>query len=654
MDGHSIGISGLHAAQRAFKIIGNNIANAATEGYHRQKIDLIPAHSSQVGSNLLGGGVDVAGVTRMIDRLLQKEILQQQSSLDQISQELDILHSVETAFGELSDGKGLNAAIDEFFNALQDLAAHPTDSIWQNQAVTAAELMAAQFRVLGEYLTTLENQIALEAENATEQVNMFTRQIAELNGKIQQQETSGQQANNSKDQRDQLIFELSKLISIEIHYREDGVIDVIAAGTPVASGNSSFELEVGLRNDQNLGLSVAGDSNYNLDVRSGRLDGLFSLKNEIISEIHNDLNTLVNAIIHQVNQYHVQGVGSDGSFTALTGKPMTSQELIDIDPPVSNGNINIRVTQTTTGDITRTTIPVNASTDSLTTVANAIAAIPGLAASVSESRLHIRADSNYTFDFLPCVLPSPTASDFTGTASPPTVSVSGIYTGTKNQTFTFTVSGTGSVGNGTLQITVTDGDGNTVTTLNVGSGYAAGESLDLGNGINIALSTGDLVSGNTFDVDAFVETDTSGVLAAVGINTFFSGNNATNIAVRSEIVNSPGRIATALGADMTDNRNALRMENLRNHALESLDSMTPGEFYRRLVIDTGQQVSVKQIRQDSIEAMLQNLANQESENSGVDINDEAAQMLVFEQMFNAMAKYLSNIQVLISTVMEII
>lgn len=654
MDGHSIGISGLHAAQRAFKIIGNNIANAATEGYHRQKIDLIPAHSSQVGSNLLGGGVDVAGVTRMIDRLLQKEILQQQSSLDQISQELDILHSVETAFGELSDGKGLNAAMDEFFNALQDLAAHPTDSIWQNQAVTAAELMAAQFRVLGEYLTTLENQIALEAENTIEQVNMFTRQIAELNGKIQQQETSGQQANNSKDQRDQLIFELSKLISIEIHYREDGVIDVIAAGTPVASGNSSFELEVGLRNDQNLGLSVAGDSNYNLDVRSGRLDGLFSLKNEIISDIHNDLNTLVNAIIHQVNQYHVQGVGSDGSFTELTGRPMTSQELTDIDPPVSNGNMNIRVTHTTTGDITRTTIPVNASTDSLTTVANAIAAIPGLAASVSESRLHIQADSNYTFDFLPCVLPSPTASDFTGTASPPTVSVSGIYTGTKNQTFTFTVSGTGSVGNGTLQITVTDGDGNTVTTLNVGSGYAAGESLDLGNGINIALSTGDLVSGNTFDVDAFVETDTSGVLAAVGINTFFSGNNATNIAVRSEIVNSPGRIATALGADMTDNRNALRMENLRNHALESLDSMTPGEFYRRLVIDTGQQVSVKQIRQDSIEAMLQNLANQESENSGVDINDEAAQMLVFEQMFNAMAKYLSNIQVLISTVMEII
>ena len=125
------------------------------------------------------------------------------------------------------------------------------------------------------------------------------------------------------------------------------------------------------------------------------------------------------------------------------------------------------------------------------------------------------------------------------------------------------------------------------------------------------------------------------------------------MAVHTEILNTPGRIATALGADMTDNTNAQRMENLRNTALDSLNAMTPGEFYRRLVTDTGQQVSIKQIRHDSVEAILQNLANQESEISGVNPNDEAAQMLIFEQMYNAMAKYLSTVQLLISTLMEI-
>lgn len=653
MDSFDIGISGLQAAQKAFEIIGNNIANAATEGYHRQRIDLVPAYLSQASPHLTGKGVDVAGFTRMIDRLLQKEIFHQQSSLDQISQELDILLLIENAFGELSGGKGLNEILDDFFNALQDLSAHPTDTIWQHQAVSAAETMVGQFQVLGQYLETLQNQIVLEAENAAEQMNTLISQIAELNGKIKQEEVKGQQANNLMDQRDQLISELSQLISIETQQQDYGVINVSVNGTPAVTTTTAFELEVGFRDDRTLGLGMAGESTYNLDVQGGQLGGLFSLKNEIISEIQNDLDTLANAIIQQVNQYHVQGVGSEGSFSELTGWSMSSENLTDFDPPVSDGTISIRVTDTITGNITRTTITVNASTDSLTTIANAIATIPGLTASVFESRLHIQANPNYEFDFLPCVLPSPTASDFTGATSPPAVSVSGIYTGTKNQTFTFTVSGTGSVGNGTLQITVTDGDGNTVTTLNAGSGYAAGDKLDIGNGIKIALSTGDLADGNTFEVDAFVETDTSGVLASAGINTFFTGNNATNMAVHTEILNTPGRIATALGADMTDNTNAQRMENLRNTALDSLNAMTPGEFYRRLVTDTGQQVSIKQIRHDSVEAILQNLANQESKISGVNPNDEAAQMLIFEQMYNAMAKYLSTVQLLISTLMEI-
>ncbi|MBA7711428.1 hypothetical protein ES703_120391 [subsurface metagenome] len=205
-----------------------------------------------------------------------------------------------------------------------------------------------------------------------------------------------------------------------------------------------------------------------------------------------------------------------------------------------------------------------------------------------------------------------------------------------------------------MQITVTDGDGNTVTTLNVGSDYAAGDRLDIGNGIKIAFGTGDLANGNTFEVDAFADTDTSGVLAAAGINAFFSGNNASNIAVCSDISAAPGRIATALGEDTTDNNNALRMAALREQAVTALDSLTPGEYYRRLITDIGRQVSVKQSHQKNVEVMVQNLASQQGEISGVNINDEAARMLIFEQMFKAMAKYLSTLQSSLSTIMEII
>jgi len=654
MDSFGIGISGLNAAQRAFDVIGNNIANAATEGYHRQRLNLTPAYSSQIGPVILGGGVDIAGITRLIDGFLQKEIFRQQSSLDQISQEVSMLRTVESSFGELSGGGGLSTALDEFFNSLQDLSAHPTESIWQNQAITSAQTIAAKFKTLGQFLTTLESQISIEAKNVTNQINVLTAKIADLNHNIERQEISSGQAYNLRDQRDQSIAELSKLISVETESREYGVVDISTSGIPVVVNTSAFELEVGITENIELGITVAGESNYSIDIQGGRLGALLSLKNDLISGIHNNLDNLANAIIQQTNQYHIQGVGSEGSFTELTGFSMISDNLADFNPPVSDGSTYIRVTNTSTGAVTRTEIPIDASTDSLTSIAAAVTAIPGLTASVYDLKLHIQADPGYKFDFLPCALPTPTNSDFTGATSPPAISVSGNYTGTKNQTFTFTVSGTGSIGNNALQITVTNGDGNTVTTLNVGSDYPAGDRLDIGNGIKIALGIGDLADGNTFEVDAFANTDTSGVLAVAGINAFFSGSNASDIAVCSDISAKPGRIATALTDDMTDNYNALRMVGLRDQAISDLDSLTLGEYYRRLITDIGQQVSVKQTHQSNVEALVLNLTNQQSEISGVNINDEAASMLIFEQMFKAMAKYLSTLQSSLSTIMEII
>jgi flagellar hook-associated protein 1 FlgK len=652
MQDYSIGMSGLSAAQKALDIIANNIANAATEGYHRQRIDLAPAYSSQVGPVILGGGVEIAGITRLIDNLLEQEILRQQSSLSQVSKELATLRTVENAFGELSATGGLSLAIDEFFNALQDLCAHPGEIIWQKQAITAAETMAAQFRTLGEFLETLDARVKLEAENVIGQANTLINQIAELNGQIERMEISGSKANNLRDQRDLCITMLSKLVALETRAREYGVVDVSIAGIPVATGNCAIELEVGLQ-DGLLGVTPVGAYSYDTNVRGGDLGGLLSLKNDTLAQIRGTLNTLAGTIIQQVNQYHVQGVGSEGSFTELTGWAMTSENLADFVPPLSGGKVYIRVIDTSTGEITRHEIDIDVSSDSLTTIASDISAITGLTASVVSSGIRIQAEPNYKFDFLPAVLPEPTASNLTG-ISPPTVSVSGIYTGAENQTFRFTVVGDGSVGNGTLQLEVKDTYDQLIATLNVGDGYAAGDKLDIGNGIKISLGVGDLVAGDFFEVDAFANSDTSGFLAAVGMNTFFSGRNAIDMMVCSDIVDSSGRIATALGPEMVDNTNALRMAGLKEQTLSALSNMTPPEFLRQLITDIGQQTSVKQITQDNIESIAQNLANQQSEISGVDINEEAAQMLLFEQMFQAMAKYLNTIKSSVVTLVEML
>jgi flagellar hook-associated protein 1 FlgK len=653
MQAYSIGISGLAAAQKGLDVIGNNVANAATEGYHRQRIDLSAAYSSQVGAALLGGGVDIAGITRIIDRLLEMEILRQHSSLEQVSQEAATLRTVESAFGELSGGGTLSEVIDKFFDTLQDLCAHPSEIIWQSETAIAGANLANQFRTTADFLAQLDTQITLEAQNAVEQINTLTNQVAELNNDIERMEMTGGQANNLRDQRDQRIAELAELIGIETQSREYGVVDVSIAGIAVVAGSAAMELEVGLTDNNLLGICPAGTQNYDTSVQGGRLGALLSLKNETIAGVHADLDALAGAIIQQVNQYHVQGVGSDGSFSELAGWRMTSENLADFDPPVTSGKMYVRVINTATGETARHEIDVDVSTDSLTTIAAKISAITGLSASAASSRLQIQAEANYKFDFLPAVLSEPTTSNLTGT-SPPAISVSGIYTGDENQTFTVTVAGIGSVGNGDLRLEVRDGYGEVVATLNVGSGYAAGDKLDIGNGIKISLSPGDLNAGDTFEIDAFANTDTSGFLAAVGINTFFSGSSAMDMAVCSQITSSPGQIATALGPELTDNTNALRLAALKDKTLDSLSGMTPGEFYRRLAADIGQQLAVKQMRQENVETMVQNLANRQSDISGVNINDEAAQMLIFEQMFQAMAKFLSTVQSSILTLIEIL
>jgi flagellar hook-associated protein 1 FlgK len=306
--------------------------------------------------------------------------------------------------------------------------------------------------------------------------------------------------------------------------------------------------------------------------------------------------------------------------------------------------------------VERHTIDVNVSgptPDTLESIAAKIDAIAGLNASVVSSRLHIVADLGYTFDFLPAVLPEPTATNLTA-ASPPAVGVSGIYDGSDNQTFTFRVVGSGSVGNGVLRLDVTDANGDMVTSLNIGAGYAAGDVLELRNGLKITLSMGQLNDGDTFEVDALATADTSGFLAAAGMNTFFSGSSASEMRVCDDVVDSPGRIATALGSDLADNTAVLKLAAVREEAVESLSGMTPSEYYHRIAANLGQEVSLKQSRQDNVEAMIQNLQKRRNDISSVNVNDEAAQLLVFEKMFQAVAKYLSSVQTIMTTVMDMV
>jgi flagellar hook-associated protein 1 FlgK len=656
MANFSIGLTGLNAATTALEVVGNNTANASTKGYHRQRVELTPASYSGAGANSAGAGVNVAGVTRLVDKLLEAEILSQECSYAQISQELSVMTTVETAFGEFTEGSGLNATIDKFFDALEGLAAHPLERVYRNDVISSAQVLCSEFKRLGSSLSTLSDELVLETQNTTDSINSLVSQIAELNGKIQIVEIGQGQANNLRDQRDQLIRDLSQLVSVDTQERDYGVVDVSIAGLPAVTGTITIKIQAGLQDDGSLGVWPTGGKGGLLDITGGRLGALVSLRNELIANVSAELDTLAQAIIANVNQVQVQGLGVSGSFSELTGWTIGASDMSSLNTQVTDGTFYIRVTNTTTGDVERYAIDVDVSgtpPDTPQTIAAKINALPGVNASILSSQLHLVADAGHTFDFMPAVLPEPTDTNFTA-ASPATVSVSGVYNGNVNGTLTYTIEGTGSVGNGILRLNVTDDSGELISTLNIGQGYAAGDSLKLNNGVVVALGTGQFNDGDSFEVDVFASSDTSGFLAGAGMNAFFSGASASEMMVCSDMVKTPDRIATAFGSDLTDNTAALKLAAIQDQKTDSLGGMTAGEYYHRLVANVGQEVGLRESRQENIEAMLQNLENQRSEISSVDVNDEAALLMIFERMFQAMAKYLTTLQSTLDMLMKIV
>ena len=655
MSDYSIGLSGLAAAQAAFDVIGNNLANATSDGYHRQRINLNPSNSTESRNGLNGGGVTVAGVTRLVDALLDKTIYAQISTQGQVDRELASLQTIENALGELAteDG-GLNASLDRFFEALNELSAYPDQDIYLNSVVSEAESLTGQFRLLGDFLANLDTQIQLEAQNAVDSVNSLLHQIADLNTSIQKVEVTGTEtANNLRDQRDHVIMQLSELVGVEVQDRDFGVTDITISGIPVVLSGIVMDLEIGLDKGGNLGIGVVGGLTYESDIQGGSLGGLLSLKNDTVSNLKDNLDSLAVSLIRAVNNCHAQGIGSAGSFTELSGLALASEDLSDIDPPITNGKLYVRVTDAS-GQSTRHAIDVAVATDSLTSLATKISGVTGLNASVVDGALYIAADGGYTFDFLPEILsgPNPASLNLTG-SSPPTISLSGQYTGNSNETLKFAMSGTGTVGNGSLILEVKRGT-TLVATLNVGSGYAAGDPLEVADGIWVTLGTGDLNNGDSFEVDVFADTDTSGVLAALGMNCFFSGSGASDMNVCPAILANSRRVAVAQGRAGDDNANIKNMLDVQDLRIKGLEGLTCGEFYRRMVTEVGQEISLKKVEQDTADALLKNYLDQQGAVSGVDVNEESASLLVYEQMYQSMAQYISTVQSNIMNLMELL
>lgn len=639
----SIGLTGLLAAQKAIELTGTNLANATTPGYHRQSLNLAPLELGGKTKAAIGG-VEILGSTREYDVLLERETLRQEPILGENTEQLNALKAIEAVVGTI-DADPLGQSLRDFFSALNDLASSPTELAFASDTIINAEAVTTNLHNISDFLQQMKVQVKEQAEQLIQEVNIQSESISYLNGQIELAIRRGTTPNLLKDQRDFAVQQLAGMADVYTTglSSEDGQINVQAWGTPLVLGENYTRLSVGLTVEDKLGIGVEGMLSFDTTAEGGQVGGLMEMYNEIIPDLQTKIDTLARELANQFNAIHLQGVGSGGSFSELNGVAVdTTGPLEGWDPPIVDGEVFCIREITPAGQVTVHEVTVQ-NTDTLNDVITDINALsPGnIKAEIVNSALRIYTENNYQFDFLPDY--SLDTSAMTG--SKPAIEISGIYTG-ENQTYTFEISesaaGAGEVGiTEGLTLTVKNGAGQIVKVLDVGQGYAEGDVLNVEQGLAISLSYGELNDGESFTIKARSETDPSGFLLSAGMNTFFKGLTAGDLTVRDEFKDDPMRLATAIGPDQNDNVNITRLAELSTASIDELGGNNPNGFYREFVSDVGQMVMVRESRQESLHAIQRELANRRDAVSGVDPNEEAASMLVYQRMFQAMSKFLT-------------
>lgn len=226
------------------------------------------------------------------------------------------------------------------------------------------------------------------------------------------------------------------------------------------------------------------------------------------------------------------------------------------------------------------------------------------------------------------------------------VAVTGEYSGSVNSTYSFRPTTDGTIGTTDgLQIEVLDQDGGHVATLDVGAGYVPGTKIALGDGVEVSFGLGTLstASHDVFALDLVADSDTSDLVAAMGMNALYTGTNASDIALREDLALDPSKLALS-GTGASGDASALdAFIALKDTGITSLEGSSIPDVYSNLVTGVGFEVATAASAQDAESYLLDSLEAQRAASSGVDVDQELVDMIAFEQAYSAAARYLQAV-----------
>ena len=329
----NVGVSALNANQQALTTVGHNIANVKTPGYSRQTVYTNALHGQNMGNGFIGKGVQVATVMRNYSALLNRQSNAANAIHAADTSRLQGLMQMQDVF-KGGDGS-LGAAVTNMMNAFVDVQAAPSDATGRNVVLTRMSELAARFHAASNMLEEQDYSTAQQLRNNALLVNDKASQVARLNNEISRALATGHQPNDLLDARDQVIREINQYVQTTQVAADDGSISLFVGGSQalvlgINSGQLSVEETKEYPGSQRMALYFSQPGGQQLEltaamVGGGEIAGLLKFRNEDLAEGRNLLGRLAMTIGHELNLQNQRGLTLNGQQGgALFSLPTTS------------------------------------------------------------------------------------------------------------------------------------------------------------------------------------------------------------------------------------------------------------------------------------------------------------------------------------------
>ncbi len=645
----NIGSSGLQAFQRSLNTISHNIANVNTEGYSKQSVELDTRVPQINGYGFSGSGVQTTSITRSYDAFVEGSVRSSTSS----ATEFETFHALASKIDNvLADpDAGIASSMQSFFNAVQDVADTPSSTAAREVLLKGGQQLAGQFNELSSWLDSIRGQVNADVRGSVTEINRLSTAIADLNETIvvEQGRSGGQPANDLLDQRNTLVRDLSELVSVTTVEQDNGSLNVMAGtGQVLVVGNRATTLETYIiANDPNqLGIAIKGSGGALVpiteQISGGKVGGLLSFRDRMLDPATNSLGLVAIGVSNFVNEQQEQGMDLDGALGAAFFNMSQPQALTLSGTP---GNVSVAyddIAQLNNNDYTLRfnsgswQLTQNDTAQAVTMTGSGTAADPFIADGVSFEIMAAPANGD-------AYLIRPTrngANDIQMTlvnnrqiaAAAPLRSSTSI-----------TNTGTGEISAGT----VTDINNSAFQT-------SAGQ---LSPPVLVRFTT-----GSSYDLYDNTNPATP-VLLEAGI--------AYNAATGGEVFPTPGGLdhgysielkgAPAVGDEFSteyntggvgDNRNALLLSALAGNKLMANGTASVTDSYAALVADVGSGTKQAELNTLSQQRVLDQAVSTRESISGVNLDEEAANLIRFQQAYQAAAQVITVANSLFDTLLN--